>query len=422
MATLQKLIDAASSGAFDQVLEDDRDHAARYLSLSRSGGDVVTLSDDDAPCFLVNSPQSVEYVLEKNSDNYTHPPHPFQDLVGRFADTGALLLRLEKGGDPARVLAKTTDVLVAAALAMGDRLVALSASGPVALEPEAKRCFFEIIVRLLYDVDIAELSEPFVRAASYLEQCWARKRSHPDPDTCLSPEQNRLFQDALAIRDLTAERIVREAGLEAGDELTPEQLRYAVIDTAMNGFGAPSVTLCWVFYCLALDDDVRSKTQQEIDRVLAGENRQLPTFRGLTYTKQVILETLRLYPTAWSLGRETLAEDRIGDTVIPAGSEVVISPYAMHRHPAIWEHPERFDPRRFEQRHASEHHPCSFIPFGAGPRRCPAGHMVVLFLQVVLGLLLHRHDVTVDTSRPVRPRGLISLRPVPGVWARFTEL
>ena len=76
------------------------------------------------------------------------------------------------------------------------------------------------------------------------------------------------------------------------------------------------------------------------------EFRNLDDLPKFTYTRQVIDETLRLYPAGWLMTRRALKDDQLGDYFVPAGTEIYISPYFIHRHPDLWEAPDRFDPDR----------------------------------------------------------------------------
>jgi cytochrome P450 len=102
------------------------------------------------------------------------------------------------------------------------------------------------------------------------------------------------------------------------------------------------------------------------------------------YTRQVIDETLRLYPALWLMTRATVENDQLGDYFVPAGTEIYISPYLSQRHPAFWKEPERFNPDRFGPEESGSRHPLSMIPFGAGPRKCIGESLARIEMQIHL--------------------------------------
>ena len=122
-------------------------------------------------------------------------------------------------------------------------------------------------------------------------------------------------------------------------------------------------------------------------------------------------EALRLYPPRYAFGRRAIEDLHLGPLRIEKDSEVVVSPYALHRRPTLFERPEQFDPTRFEEGHASERHPCAYLPFGAGPRGSIGDGFALLQGQVVLAVLLGGWQVTPASSDPVRPEPRMTLRP-----------
>ncbi|HYW10980.1 MAG TPA: cytochrome P450, partial [Longimicrobium sp.] len=139
----------------------------------------------------------------------------------------------------------------------------------------------------------------------------------------------------------------------------------------------------------------------------------------LPLLRRVVSEVLRLYPPAWMLGRTAERPVRLGDAEIPGGAIVSVSPYAMQRHPALWDRPSEFRPERFAPEEAAGRPRGSVLPFGAGARRCPAAAMVPGHLHAFLAVLLRTHAVERADDTPVRPRGLVALRADPPLRLRF---
>ncbi|RYD44649.1 MAG: cytochrome P450, partial [Verrucomicrobiaceae bacterium] len=136
----------------------------------------------------------------------------------------------------------------------------------------------------------------------------------------------------------------------------------------------------------------------------------LEDVRALPYTGAVIREAMRLYPPIWIIERRVIEEDIVGGYTLPAGSAVVISPYALHRHPGFWERPEEFDPTRFLGQS-----PAAYIPFGAGPRFCIGNEFAMLEAHLITAMVLQSYRLRPISGHPVTPQPDITLRPKDGL-------
>ena len=127
---------------------------------------------------------------------------------------------------------------------------------------------------------------------------------------------------------------------------------------------------------------------------------------------------MRLYPPAYALGRLSETDNEIGGWSIPAGSYVVVSQFATHRHPRFWENPEAFDPARFTPERERARHPHAYFPFGAGGRACIRPHFAMLEALIAIAVVLQRfrirseqEDVPLDTAGiTLRPKGAVSIQ------------
>jgi cytochrome P450 len=139
----------------------------------------------------------------------------------------------------------------------------------------------------------------------------------------------------------------------------------------------------------------------------------------LTYTAMVLKEAMRLYPPAFAFGRRTAAGDEIGGHAIPPGADVHVTPWATHRHPAIWPERERFDPDRFTPERERERHPYAYVPFGGGPRACIGRHFSMLEASLALATVVRDYEFeAVEQSVALSPR--ITLHPAAPVRSRLT--
>lgn len=136
---------------------------------------------------------------------------------------------------------------------------------------------------------------------------------------------------------------------------------------------------------------------------------------GLGYTRQVVSEALRLYPAAPALLRQPIEPVELGGVKVRAGTQIFIPIYAVHRHRALWENPDAFDPERFAPEAGRMRHRYQYIPFGGGPRICIGMGFALTEAAAILAKLLPRFRFEV-TAEPV-PVAQITLRPRNGLPA-----
>jgi cytochrome P450 len=143
----------------------------------------------------------------------------------------------------------------------------------------------------------------------------------------------------------------------------------------------------------------------------------LPKF---VFTTQVIQEALRLYPPFWMVDREAIADDRVGDVVIPSGSMVIVHVYGAHHAPKHWPDPETFDTNRFVPGSDKLRVPFTYLPFGGGPRVCIGNHYAMLQILMILSELLRRYDFQIVPGQRIEARPMVILRPKEGIRMTFT--
>ena len=109
--------------------------------------------------------------------------------------------------------------------------------------------------------------------------------------------------------------------------------------------------------------------------------------------------------------RTPTADDEFGGHRIPARSTLLLSPYVLQRHPAFWEHPERFDPERFTPKRAIGRPRFADFPFGGGPRRCIGQSLATLEMQVILAVVAQTYELRFVPGPLLEPDARLTLRP-----------
>lgn len=195
------------------------------------------------------------------------------------------------------------------------------------------------------------------------------------------------------------------------DGLAARQVQAEVLNIFFAGYETTSLALTWSLYLLASHPDVWQQLADEVDGVLNGELPSAHHLEQLPYTRAVFQETIRLYPPAWIVARQAVADDQLAGFDIPRGSIVLNCPYITHRHPDFWDAPDTFRPARFLQDGPPASHPLAYIPFGAGQRICLGEHFAMTEAILVLAMLGARFRFELVDRNPVVPVGMGTLYP-----------
>jgi cytochrome P450 len=197
---------------------------------------------------------------------------------------------------------------------------------------------------------------------------------------------------------------------ETGAGFSPAQLRDQVATLILAGHETTAVTLFWALTLLAQAPDEQARLAGEVREAALGPDHAFATIASLVRTKAVVNETLRLFPPAFTLVREAIATDRIGDLTLPPRSVVMIAPWVLHRHHRLWPDPAAFDPSRFMP-DAPPPPRFAFLPFGAGPRICVGAQFAMTEAILVLASVIQRFRVELADDRPVLPVAVVTTQP-----------
>jgi len=196
---------------------------------------------------------------------------------------------------------------------------------------------------------------------------------------------------------------------KSGQPMPDKQLLDEVMTLIVAGHETTASALNWMWYLLSQHPEVERRLHQEIDRLPAAP-ATLDEIVQFAYTRQVIEETLRLYPPGWLLTRRSIEADRIGGHEIASKTDVFISPYIVHRHPGYWADPERFDPDRFEARQVAKRNRFCYLPFALGPRACIGEQFAMVEMMLHTVLLARRIHLRYLPKRSIELECQVNLR------------
>lgn len=201
---------------------------------------------------------------------------------------------------------------------------------------------------------------------------------------------------------------------ETGRGMSDEQLRDEVMTIFVAGHETTANAMAWLLSLVAQHPEVEAQLLAEIDAQWA-EPLSMTQLGAFPYTRQVIEESLRVYPTIWSVGRSCIEDDELGGFHIPAGMNVVVPIFHFHWSERFWSEPQKFDPGRFAPERRPANEPMIYFPFGAGPRSCVGNHFAMQELMIMTIVFYRHFRFRLEPGFVVEPDPLITLRPKHGM-------
>ncbi|HEX3649257.1 MAG TPA: cytochrome P450 [Pseudonocardiaceae bacterium] len=205
-------------------------------------------------------------------------------------------------------------------------------------------------------------------------------------------------------------RLIESTRAEADPKVGEQRMRDELVTLLLAGHETTASTLGWTLHLLSRHPEVTERLRAEVLAVVGDRSPGFADLERLTYTSMVLQEAMRLYPPVWILTRNAQGDDEIGGYHVPAGSDVLICPYTLHRHPAFWDEPTRFDPDRFDPTRTVSRPRYAYIPFGAGPRFCVGNHLGLLEATLVLVTLVRDLRLVAVPGHEAVPEPMLSLR------------
>lgn len=424
------------------VLPELRADPLRFLTrVARDHGDAVELHLGPDKVLMLNSPAMIRHVLQDNRLNYEKSK--FYDVLRAILGDGIFLAEGEEWLAQRKTAARSfqgcqlrrmTAAMQEAVADLEQRWAALAERRAVIdVIPEMMRLTLDILMRTLFSLRLDGQHEEVFRALTVVlrdaeKRIWALH----SPPRWLPTRRNREVRAALAsldrfTLDLIAAR--RAEGPSHGEgradlldlllanqgERSDRQLCDQIQSMILAGHETTANALTWCWTLLSQHPEALRRLRGEARSVLGGRPADFADLPALKYTRMVFDETLRLYPPLWTFSRTAVADDRIAGLRVPAGSNVMLNMFAVHRRPQLWDNPEGFDPARFDPDAADAGKPAAqrfaYFPFSDGPRTCLGERFAILESMIALSVLVQRFDLQLLPGQKVEPEPMITLRP-----------
>ncbi|MER5403225.1 cytochrome P450 [Streptomyces sp. NPDC002769] len=248
---------------------------------------------------------------------------------------------------------------------------------------------------------------------------------------------NRKFDRALAdlhvlVDEIVAERrasgqkpddlltALLEAKNEDGEPIGEQEIHDQVVAILTPGSETVASTIMWLLQVLVEHPEHADRVAEEVKSVAGDRPVAFDDVRKLSHTNNVVVEAMRLRPAVWILTRRAVTETELGGYRIPAGADIVYSPYAIQRDPRSYDGHLDFDPDRWLPERAKDVPKYAMSPFSVGNRKCPSDHFSMAQLSLITATVasrwrLEKVSESNDTTRvgiTLRPHRLL-LRTVP---------
>jgi cytochrome P450 len=413
-------------------------------------GDVVRFAMGPKTIYFFNHPEHAKHVLADNAANY----HKGMGLVqarrlilgdGLLTSEGETWRRERRALSPAfrrERIAGFADVVADAGAALERRLDASVGDGTVDVVSEMTSLTMNVLGKTLLDADLTPLrvlgpafDVAQDQAMFEMVTLGALPLWLPLPRNARFRLARRQLEDS--VRTLLAAHgdgsrggtgvpgaddvislLLTAFGTERDAAARWRGLRDELITILLAGHETTASTLSWTWYLLTRHPEAAAAVHAEAAGVLGDRPPGFDDLTRLPYTTMVIQEAMRLYPPVWGLPRKALAADEIDGYRVPAGADVMICPYTLHRHPEFWAEPDEFVPERFAPGGPPLAHRYAYIPFGAGPRVCVGSHLGMMEAVLVAAMVARKFRFELVEAADPRPDPNLSLRVHGGLRVR----
>lgn len=261
---------------------------------------------------------------------------------------------------------------------------------------------------------VDQIRKPFLKPWHYLSGAYERNRK-------LKEKGDNLILEIIKERQLTEMKhddlldMLLETKYEDGSGMTNQQLLDEAIILYVAGHETSAVAMSWAWYLIATHPEIEGKLLKSVFSSIGDKDPSFEDLRKLEYSRQVVEETMRLYPPAWLIDREPLADDKVEGIPIKKSQDVLCLIYGVHHNSKYWTNPEKFDPDRFTTENKKGHVPFSYMPFGGGPRLCIGNSFALMEMQFVLAMLIRRFQFELVPEQLIDINPLVTLRPRHGI-------
>jgi cytochrome P450 len=393
-----------------------RDPYAFYDDLARRG-DIVRFSLGNYEMAAVLHPADIKQVLVDDFEQFRKP----DDAGGVEVLADGLLLSDGEQWQRQRTqlqplfyrerIETYADTMGSYAAAAADEWA--DADGTVDLTEATSTFTLRVLGKTLFGIDTDEHRRAVRAGAGAIRQRSSESPVAVDIPEWLPTPGNRRYQRGIDQLEDVVDTLLDSRGEDPngddllsllltttndGEELSESEIRSQLMTFLFAGHETSATALTWALYELGRKPEVASRLTTEVDDVVDGPYATLADLPELEYTEQVLRETLRRYPPAAAIFRETDTTVHVGDYRLLEDTYVVLPQFHVHTDDRWWERPRQFDPSRWDDitEPPGDRPEYAYFPFGGGPRHCIGMRFARMELKLALATIARRCQITHD--------------------------
>jgi cytochrome P450 len=413
-----------------------RSPLAQFSAWAREFGDIFYYRATWIHVYFLNHPDLIEAVLVRNyqgvlKDHVIRKSRWFFG-EGLLTNEGESWLRQRRLAQPAFHRDRVAGYAKIMTSYASEMLDGWNADEPFDIHQQMMQLTLRIVVRALFSVEPEQIGAISTAMNIMMRNSTGIRLLLPPIARYLPTPGMIGFRRAVRELDQAVYRIIaarrkdeRDSGdllsmlMQARDEdggrMNDKQLRDEVMTFLLAGHETTALTLSWTWHLLAQHAAVEDQLQAELERVLGGRAPEFSDLPALAFTERVIKESMRLYPPAWSLARTVVSGFELRGYQIPAGANVVMSQWIMHRDPRYFADPEKFHPDRWLPERAQKLPRFAYFPFGGGPRQCIGNSFAMMEATILLATIAQRFRLRATSDEEIVPIPSFTLRPKSGI-------
>lgn len=373
-----------------------------------------------------------EYVLQKNQKNYKKSKIQTVDLVkyvgkGLLTSEGELWKKQRQLIQPAfhkkkleNLLGKIHDAILLEYknIEVGKTIDVFPIFNDLAFQTVVKSLFssaasakdinrLQFITEAAQKMLVRELRQPYLG-------WWFKASGTIEKHLILTREARQILKNIVKSRRESEEKhddlldMLLEARYEDGNFMDEEQLIDEILILFTAGHETTSNALTFIFQLLAQHPEWQEKIYGEIIENKEHADDLMQRVTTSKVCQQVIEEAMRLYPPVYFIDRVNIEDDEFNNMIFKKDTNLLFSIYEIHRHPELWEQPDKFLPERFDEgsRKFSSH----YFPFGAGPRKCIGNNFAMFEMIIAVTELVKKYKVAAQFET-IEITPLITMKP-----------